>query len=250
MTNEVDLKKEEERILASINKKRNPQSLAEIKRQKDQEKQKRDKQQSAQNEQKQKQADDAKRKKDEAMQKVLQSRKETEAEEATLKAEKDRDKEREEMKQKEKEIVGSVAADAEAEKEAARMAKMFGIASTKLMTDSPVTKKKSDTSEVAQNTGLHTADDQEEREAQRMAHSFGISPRKMDSKKIVEDQEKEAKRKDLEKRIADMDTSDPKAFSRAFMSDPEVMARLKDANGLLAVNQLKGVEIPGGHTFN
>jgi len=97
--------------------------------------------------------------------------------------------------------------------------------------------------------GLNNADVQTEKEAQRMAHSFGINPRTIDPKKVAEDKEKDDNRKALEKKLDSLDTSDPKAFSRAFLNDPDVLARLKEVKGIVAVNQLKGTDVPGGHTF-
>jgi len=137
--------------------------------------------------------------------------------------------------------------DVVASKEAARFAKMMGMKSDTLLTDSPKHLRAAPVQEKASNAGLKDANAQSEQEAARLAYSFGIrrksslkkfmnflfsldSPRQIDPKKVAEDEVKEVQRKQLENK---MDTSEPKAFSRAFLQDPEVLNRLKKSRELL-----------------
>jgi len=245
MSNPVDLQKEEERLYAAIAKKSQPQSLTDIKRNKEiqakreQERKRKAEEEAARNQQN-KEAHNQK-KAELAKNKVAEER------------ERGRERELQEQAEVDKKLSGGANDDDDvaATKEAARFAKMMGITSQKLMSDSPKSQPKSATSteEKVQSAGLKDANAQSEEEAARLAHSFGISSRKLDPKQVAEDEAKEAHRKDFEKKIEEMDTSDPKAFSRAFLNDPEVLNHLKEVKGIVAVNQLKGCDIPGGHKF-
>jgi len=125
-------------------------------------------------------------------------------------------------------------------REAARMAKMFGTGASTGST-SPRSKPSPSSSE---NAGLHDNNAQASREAERFAKSMGLSPRKFDPK----EEQKEKERKAFEKKIQQLDASDPKAFSKAFLEDPELAAHLRDAKSVMAVEKLKGVDVPG-HRF-
>jgi len=132
--------------------------------------------------------------------------------------------------------------DDEEKREAARMAKMFGAGSSAGASAS-ATSPRSKASQSSENTGLHDTNAQASREAERFAKSMGLSPRKLDPKQ----DQKEKDRKAFEKKIQQLDASDPKAFSKAFLEDPELAAHLRDAKSVMAIEQLKGVEVPGHH---
>eukprot|EP01101_Sappina_pedata_P000970 TRINITY_DN11100_c0_g1_i1.p1 TRINITY_DN11100_c0_g1~~TRINITY_DN11100_c0_g1_i1.p1 ORF type:complete len:255 (-),score=118.61 TRINITY_DN11100_c0_g1_i1:69-800(-) len=242
--NPVDLKKEEDRLLASITRKAQPKSAQELRK----EREAKEAQTKREQERRTKQEDESRR---------LKEHKEAASKNALVKDEKadarevEREREREESNYFEKHMDDKFDEDAACQKEAERFAKMMGIKTENLLgKGTPKSARRHDEPNVKpENAGLRKADEQGEKEAQRFAAGYGISPRKLDPKKIAEDEEKEAKRKDLENRIANMDSSDPRALSRAFLTDPELLGVLKEAKGIAAVNSLKGVEIPGGHKF-
>jgi hypothetical protein len=136
--------------------------------------------------------------------------------------------------------------DEEERKEAARMAKMFGggggggplVSPRHLAVDRTAVDKSSI------NNGLTNSPDQAQREAERFSKAMGVNFKKLDP----QEEARERERKEFEKRLNEADTSDPRAFSRQFLNDPEMLARLKDVKGIMAVQQLKGTEIPG-HRF-
>jgi len=131
-------------------------------------------------------------------------------------------------------------------KEAARMAKMFGLSPQRLTTESPKNQKSKSTG-----TTLNNSIDEDEaggvKEAERMARMMGGNAKNYDPKEEVKEKAKEKERKKFEQSLQGI--SDPKELSKAFLNDPSMMAHLKDVKGVIAVNTLKGVDIPGGHKF-
>jgi hypothetical protein len=136
------------------------------------------------------------------------------------------------------------AADDEEAKEAERMAKMFGLSPNKL--------KGHNTPKVAKAPEpiLPVVDDQTDdavgaREAERMARVMGGNPKRYDPKQEAIEKEKERERKKFEDSLRGI--NDPKELSKAFLNDPSMVAHLRDVNGVVAVNTLKGVDVPGHH---
>jgi len=134
--------------------------------------------------------------------------------------------------------------DDEEKREAARMAKMFGGGGGGGGGGGNVSPRSKAAQSSSENAGLHDTNAQAAREAERFAKSMGLSPRKFDPK----EEQKEKDRKAFEKKIQQLDASDPKAFSKAFLEDPELAAHLRDAKSVMAVEKLKGVDVPG-HRF-
>jgi len=126
-------------------------------------------------------------------------------------------------------------------KEAARMAKMFGLSPQRLTTESPKNQKIRST--ATNNISVDEDEAGAAKEAERMARMMGGNAKNYDPKEEV----KEKERKKFEQSLQGI--SDPKELSKAFLNDPEMMAHLKDVKGVIAVNTLKGVDIPGGHKF-
>jgi len=134
--------------------------------------------------------------------------------------------------------------DEEERKEEARMAKMFAGVSPRGAAPAVSPRPGVPVENKTINNGLFNSPDQAHKEAERFSKAMGVDLKKLDPHEAA----KERERKALEQRIAEADTSDPKAFSRQFLNDPEMLARLKDVKGILAVQQLKGVDVPG-HKF-
>jgi hypothetical protein len=134
-------------------------------------------------------------------------------------------------------------AEAEADREAARMGKMFGLSPGKLTVPSPKTTKTKSSSVGSAPLVEESSDDREgAREAERMARVMGGNAKKYDPK----EEERERERKKFEQSLAGI--HDPKELSKAFLHDPSMLAHLKDVKPVLAVNTLKGVDVPG-HKF-
>jgi len=113
---------------------------------------------------------------------------------------------------------------------------------------------------VVDSTTLNFDDDEERRariEEERMARLLSGKQhhwtRGGPTREELEQIEKEKQLRDLKEKIDILGasaTNDPKTFSKAFLTDPEMSARLKEASGLKAEQKLAGLEIPGGHQFS
>jgi len=156
-------------------------------------------------------------------------------------------------------------------REAARMAKMFGglgLSQDKLLSGSPKQEKKShdnDTPHTPYSDLVETAptnnfkvdeDEKANREAERIQRQLAGKTREWKregiSREEEEAKEKEKRLRDLKEKVELLGpqlSNDPKEFSKAFLNDPEMAARLKLASGTKAEHTLAGVHIPGGHEF-
>jgi len=131
----------------------------------------------------------------------------------------------------------------EAEREAARMAKMFGLSPSKLTVPSPKTSSRSSQNSTASSLSNEESDDATAaKEAERMARMMGGNAKNYDPK----EEQRERERKKFEQSLQGI--NDPKELSKAFLNDPSMLAHLKDVKGVIAVNTLKGVDVPG-HQF-
>jgi len=156
------------------------------------------------------------------------------------------EKETKDWREQDKEFLNnSVSEEADEDleaKEAARMAKMFGLSPQRLTTESPKNQK-TKSSTQASDVSVNEDDASAAKEAERMARMMGGNPKNYDPR----EEAKEKERKKFEQSLQGI--SDPKELSKAFLNDPEMMSHLKDVKGVIAVNTLKGVNVPGGHKF-
>jgi truncated hemoglobin YjbI len=144
-------------------------------------------------------------------------------------------------KQEDEFQITNEANESEADREAARMAKMFGLSPGKLTQQSPKVANRSGPSSIG-STPLseeNSDDATAAKEAERMARMMGGSAKKYDPK----EEERERERKKFEQTLTGI--QDPKELSKAFLNDPAMLAHLKDVKGVIAVNTLKGVDVPG-----
>jgi len=231
MTEKSLEQKELERLSRNIHRTKNP--AEELKKKKEQEAKRK-----AEAEKKKKQeADEFQRRKqreEDIRQQILKQKEEDEK----------REKEEAEKQEHTKQVEKSLDQDEEAKKEAEQWAKRFGISTSKITNDSPVISHHHPAVISPRNEDEKSI---EEREAERMAKAMGGNPRQYakPQKEIEHDRDMEK----LKQMMNQLDTSDPKAFSKALLEDPEIAARFRQANSLLAVKKLEGTEVPG-HKFS